>query len=180
MAGAFKTTIENCRFTGKKGHTSIHARSGYGVLIKNCRFDAGHHHGPGLGYGAVNTVVTRCQMEVDQNIDSHSGQPFATLYDDVRGGVFRNLGGPFEGLPHHGRCLVFWNFEHRSTWDFHYNFWDTAQRRNHTIAEPIFVGFRANRKITFEHVGINQLPGQRVQPQSLFEAQLKLRLGRDE
>jgi hypothetical protein len=176
LSGAFKTTVEDVRFTGKKGHTSVLARSGTGVLIKNCRFDAGHHHGPGVGYGAVNTVVTQCQMEVDQNIDSHSGQPFATLYDNVRGGIFRNLGGPHEGLPHHGQHLVFWNFEHRSTDDFHYNFWDVEKRRNHTIAKPTFVGFRADRKITFENEGRNESPGKRVTPRSLFEAQLALRL----
>ncbi len=176
VRGGYKVTIENCDFTGKKGHTSIHARTGYGVLVKNCRFPAGHHHGPGTGYGGVNTVVTQCQMEVDQNIDSHSGQPFASLYDDVEGGVFWNLGGPHPGLPHHGRHLVFWNFRHRATRDFHYDFWDVAKRRNYTIAEPMFIGFQADTQITFRHEGLNESPGAMVEPRSLFEAQLALRL----
>jgi hypothetical protein len=176
IRGGYKVTIENVTFSGKKGHTSVHARTGYGVLVKNCRFPAAHHHGPGTGYGGVGTVVTQCQLEVDENIDSHSGQPFATLYDDIEGGVFWNLGGPLPGLPHHGRHLVFWNFRHRATRDFHYDFWDTETRRNYTIAAPLFVGFQSDTKVTFAHEGLNDSPGVAVEPQSLFEAQLKLRM----
>jgi hypothetical protein len=90
--------------------------------------------------------------------------------------VFRNLGGPLPGLPHHGRHLVFWNFRHRSKQDFHYDFWDVAKRRNYTIAEPMFVGFQPDTNITFAHEGLNESPGKAVEPRSLFEAQLALRL----
>ena len=173
---AYKMTIEDVTFTGKKGHSSIHARGGYGTLIRHCGGDAGHHHGFGGGYGSVNLVVTQCHLEVDQNIDLHSGQSYACLYDDMDGGIFRNLGGPHPGLPHAGRDLVFWNFRHRSTFDFTYNFWDTKKRRNHTFAYPVFVGFTADRDIKFENEGKNELPGQTVEPRSLFEAQLELRL----
>ena len=173
---AYKMTNEDVAFSGKKGHTSVHARSGYGTLIKNCLFAAGHHHGPGGGYGSVNLVVTQCRMQRDQNIDLHSGQSYACLYDDIEGGIFRNLGGPHPGLPHAGRDLVFWNFRHRSTDDFHYDFWSTTRRRNHTFAYPTFVGFQADRNVSFENEGRNEMPGTMVAPRSLFEAQLELRL----
>lgn len=175
LRAAYKVSILNTVFNGKGGHNTVHARSGYGVLVKQCRFESSHH-GPGTGYTGVNTVVTQCEMAVDQNIDSHSGQPYTSLFDDIKGGVFRNIGGPLPGLPHHGKYLVFWNFEHRSTWDFTYNFWDLQKRKNHTFSQPIFVGFRADKNIRFENEGLNQLPGKKVQPESLFEAQLALRL----
>lgn len=176
LRAGYRVTLEGNTFGGKGGHSTIHARSGYGVLVKNCDFLSGHH-GPGTGYTGVNTVVTSCRMAVDQNIDSHSGQPYATLFDNVRGGVFRNIGGPQPGFPHHGRDLVFWNFQHRSTWDFTYDFWDLQKRKNHTFAQPVFAGFTSDRKITFKNEGRNELPGRSVQPQSLFDAQLALRLG---
>jgi hypothetical protein len=176
MRAAYKVTVRDCVFHGKKGHSSVHARTGYGVLVKNCQFNGSHHHGPGTGYAASNTVITQCQMGVDQNIDSHSGQPTATLFDDILGGVFSNLGGPLPGLPHHGRYLVMWNFSHRSSRDYHYNFWDLEKRRNFTIAQPMFIGFQADTKITFQNEGIDQLRGVRVEPVSLFEAQLQNRL----
>ncbi|WP_158860214.1 DUF4955 domain-containing protein [Lunatibacter salilacus] len=178
IRNGYQITVKDLNIYGKKGHTSIHARSGYGVLIKNCDFNGAHHHGPGTGYGGVATVVTQCRMGEDQIIDSHSGQPYATLFDDIHGGVFYNLGGPLPGLPHHGKHLVFWNFMYLSEKDFHYDFWSLERRRNYTIADPIFVGFRANREITFENVGIDQLRGEEVFPKSLFEAQLDLRLNK--
>jgi hypothetical protein len=176
MRAAYKVTVENCDFEGKKGHSSVHARAGYGVLIRNCRFNGSHHHGPGTGYAASNTVVTQCEMGTDQNIDSHSGQPTATLFDNVQGGVFSNLGGPLPGLPHHGKYLVMWNFRHSASRDYHYNFWDLEKRRNFTIAQPIFAGFQSDTKITFENEGIDELRGVTVEPLSLFDAQLALRL----
>jgi len=176
IRSGYQVSVLNTHFRGKKGHASVHARTGYGVLIKNCTFNNAQHHGAGTGYSAVGTVITQCTLGMDQNIDIHSGQPFATLYDDIEGGVFYNLGGPEQGHPHHGRHLVLWNFNHQSAKDQNYNFWDMGRRRNYTIAEPIIVGFRSNRKVTFENAGINELQGEQVLPKSLFEAQLKLRL----
>lgn len=176
IRAGYLISILNVDIKGKKGHTSVHARSGYGVLIKNCNFNGAHHHGPGTGYSAAGTVVTQCTMGSDQIIDSHSGQPYATLFDDIDGGVFYNLGGPLPGLPHHGKYLVFWNFAYRSNRDFHYNFWSVERRRNYTIAAPIFVGFQPNTTVTFENEGLDELRNMQVAPKSLFEAQLAFRL----
>lgn len=172
----YQVSVLNVEFKGKKGHTSVHARTGYGVLIKDCRFNGAQHHGPGTGYSASGTVITRCSMASDQNFDIHSGQPMATLFDDIEGGIFTNLGGPEPGHPHHGKDLVLWNFRHRSARDIHYNFWDMERRRNYTIAHPVLVGFQSDKKVDFENAGINQLQNEMVLPISLFEAQLVLRL----
>lgn len=176
IRAGYQVSVLNTTFKGKKGHASVHARTGYGVLIKDCHFNGAQHHGAGTGYSASGTVITQCSLGTDQNFDSHSGQPYATLFDDIEGGVFYNLGGPEPGHPHHGKDLVLWNFHHLSAKDQHYNFWDMQRRRNYTIAQPILVGFRSNTKVDFENAGINQLQGQQVLPKSLFEAQLVLRL----
>jgi hypothetical protein len=176
IRSGYQVSVLNVNFTGKKGHASVHARTGYGVLIKNCNFNDAQHHGAGTGYSAVNTVITQCTLGTDQNIDIHSGQPFATLYDDIQGGVFYNLGGPEPGHPHHAKHLVLWNFRHQSAKEQHYNFWDLVKRRNYSIALPFLVGFQSNQKVTFENVGINESQGHEVLPRSLFEAQLQLRL----
>jgi hypothetical protein len=176
MRSGYQITVENTHFRGKKGHASVHARTGYGVLVKHCTFNGAQHHGAGTGYSAVGTVVTQCSLGTDQNFDIHSGQPYATLYDDIDGGVFYNLGGPEPGHPHHGRELVLWNFHHKSDKDQHYNFWDMSRRRNYTIAAPIIVGFTSNKPVTFENAGSVEMQGETVLPKSLFEAQLSLRL----
>jgi hypothetical protein len=180
IRSGYQVTVLNTHFRGKKGHASVHARTGYGVLVKNCTFNNAQHHGAGTGYSAVGTVITQCSLGTDQNFDIHSGQPYATLYDNINGGVFYNLGGPEPGHPHHGKNLVLWNFYHKSDKEQHYNFWDMSRRRNYTIAQPILVGFQSNKKVDFENAGINQLQGEEVLPKSLFEAQLALRLsGKD-
>jgi len=176
IRAGYQVTVQDVTFLGKKGHASVHARTGYGVLIKNCHFNGAQHHGAGTGYSASGTVITQCDLGMDQNFDSHSGQPYATLFDAVEGGVFYNLGGPEPGHPHHGKQLVLWNFHHLSEKDQHYNFWDMQRRRNYTIASPILVGFRSNRKVDFQNEGVNQLQGTEVLPHSLFEAQLAYRL----
>lgn len=176
IRSGYQVSVLNTNFKGKKGHASVHARTGYGVLIKNCHFNNAQHHGAGTGYSAVGTVITQCSLGTDQNFDIHSGQPYATLYDDIEGGVFYNLGGPEPGHPHHGKYLVLWNFHHLSSKDQHYNFWDMSRRRNYTIAQPILVGFQSNTNVDFENAGMNESQGKSVLPQSLFEAQLKFRL----
>lgn len=176
MRAGYQVSVVNVDFVGKKGHTSVHARTGYGVLIKNCRFNGAHHHGAGTGYSASGTVITQCSLGTDQNFDIHSGQPMATLFDDIQGGVFSNLGGPEPGHPHHGKDLVLWNFRHSATKDMHYNFWDLQKRRNYTIAKPVLVGFQSDTKVDFENEGINESQGKMVWPRSLFEAQLEWRL----
>lgn len=178
IRSGYQITIENTHFRGKKGHASVHARTGYGVLVKHCSFNGAQHHGAGTGYSAVGTVITQCSLGTDQNFDIHSGQPFATLYDDIDGGVFYNLGGPEPGHPHHGRELVLWNFYHKSVKEQHYNFWDMSRRRNYTIAAPIIVGFRSDKTVTFENAGLVEMKGEQVLPKSLFEAQLGLRMAK--
>lgn len=168
-------TVENVLISGKKGHASFLTRRGYGLLVKNCEDQAGMHHGPGTGYAGVNTVYLRHQMQPDQSFDSHSGQPYATLMDDAQGGVFNKNGGPHDSYPHHARYLTFWNFKHESTGNISYDFWSMSRNGN-TYAEPYFVGFQSNITVNLSDVGLNQLPGETVDPQSLFEAQLALRL----
>jgi hypothetical protein len=172
-------TVDSVRFTGKKGHMSILSRFGYGILVRDALDLAGNHHGPGVGYSAAGTVYLRYRMQEDQQIDSHTGTPYATLFDDVTGGVLTGNGGPFEGYPHHGRDLVFWNFRHRSSRGLTYDFWNTRRRQSATFARPVFAGFVSATPVRFrdeeEKVRYNEAQGNVVSPLSLFEAQLALR-----
>lgn len=95
--------------------------------------------------------------------------------DDVQGGVFNKNGGPHESYPHHARYLTFWNFRHEATGNISYDFW-SLPRNGNTYAEPFFVGFQSNMTVNFSDEGLNELPGQMVEPRSLFDAQLALDL----
>lgn len=168
-------TISNVTISGKKGHASFLTRRSYGLLVKDCSDPAGQHHGPGTGYSGVNTVYLRHSMLEDISVDSHSGQPYATLMDDVDGGVMSQNGGPHDSYPHHGQDFTFWNYRHKSSTAKTYDFWSLIRNGN-TYAYPNFIGFQANNDVTFMDEGLNQMEGQMVSPRSLFEAQLELRL----
>ena len=172
-------TFDRIRYTGKQGHTSIHARRGYGVLMKDNEDLAAFDHGPSVGYNAAGTVILRHKLQVAQQIDSHGGVPYATLLDDVTGGIFEDNGGPYENYPNHAKHMVFWNFAHRAKKDHVYDFWSVAKRENNTFALPIFAGFTHDRAVVFtdekRKVAYNESPGARVTPPSLFDAQLALR-----
>ncbi len=172
------TTFDNVSYTGKKGHTSITGRRGYGVLVKDNNDTAAFHHGPGGGYTAVHTVFLRHRMQSGQRVDWHGGVPHASLFDSVQGGVLSGNGGPHANYPHHGRYMVMWNFNHRGSGSQAYDFW-AMPRNGNTFALPIFAGFTSNQTVTFQsestEVQVNESKGTPVTPASLFEAQLALR-----
>ena len=176
--GSSALTLENLAFTGKKGHMSVHVRRSYGVLIKDVEDLAGNRHGPSVGYSNAGTVFLRYQMSPIQYIDSHSGSPYATLMDGVSNGRFSGNGGPHVSYPHHGKHFVAWNFVVEGGPDS-YDFW-SRKRNSHTFAMPYFVGLQGkNITMTEGSYAANELANQIAEPQSLFEAQLALRLAKN-
>lgn len=174
MDGCAAMTLENIVLSGKKGHASFHTRRSYGILIKDSQDTAGHHHGPGVGYWGTGTVYLRYSMTPGQRMDSHSGSPYATLFDNVSNGHFDGNGGPHESYPHHAKYFVAWNFL-LDGGPSNYNFWPSS-RNGHTFAMPYFVGLQGDSpSMTHGTFAANDLPGQAAEPASLFEAQLALR-----
>lgn len=164
------------RLAGARGHCAVLVRGGGdGVLVGLVHDQSGHHHGPSVGYRSSAVVFWRYTMHPDQPIDSHSGTPIATLLDRVDGGRLRGSGGPRAGLPNHLGQYVLWNFDHRAS-SQNYDFWARGGRDN--FVHPLLVGLHGNPvQIEADSVGINESPGRSVDPESLYEAQIQLRLG---
>ena len=185
-------TVKDILMTGKKGHTSYYSRYSYGVLFENCVDNVseglteegkkGMLHGPGMRWSTTSSVFVNCNMQEDQAIDCHGYHPYANLLDNINGGVLLGNGGAEEAYPNSGPYLAFWNFKHEASFTSRlYDFWwlsGTSQRRTHTFAHPIFVGFQvgAGEKIYFKNQRLDELRGRQVYPNSLFDAQLQLRL----
>ncbi len=172
--GSSAFTVTHAKFSGKKGHNSVHTRGSYGVLVKDSRDSAGHNHGPSIGYGSVGAVYLRFKAFKGQHMDSHTGNPFATLFDNVNGNFDFN-GGPYVSRPHHGKYLVAWNFKFENGPKF-YDFWPDVKTR-HRYALPFMVGAHG-QDVNFkdDSVSSKESLGQKVEPESLFEAQLGNRL----
>lgn len=167
-------TLMNLVMEGNSGHHIPRSvMFTYGLLGGFLDDRAGYTHGPSVSWGSVGTVYWRCDSAGAP--DSHAGRPYVTLYDCNSGGRIY-CGGGKRDYPHHLHKLVLWNFRNTAPGVF-YDFWQ--KNKNNQFAMPIIAGFHGE-KATFEpsHVGVMESQGSPVEPESLYEAQLALRLGR--
>lgn len=160
---------------GNKGHSSIASNGGYGVWVGLSEDLAAHHHGPGTSSRSVGTVYWRYTMQRNQRIDAHGAQPYASLLDCVEGGILYGSGASIENFPNHLKHYVLWNFYHSGN-ESHYDFWRSGDARDRFV-KPIVVGLHGE-PVTFNEQSLQILEshGSKVEPESLFEAQLQHRL----
>lgn len=174
-------TALNVTIEGNFGHAAIHASSGStGILMAKINDIAGMHHTTGVGGGSTTgTVVWRSKHAPHTCFESHASQPRCTLFDNVEGGFFAGrAGGAEQNLPNHGRYLVLWNYKETDTPDENFRFIAT-DTWFWKIVPPIVVGFHgAGTTFKEDEIQILESVGKPVEPTSLFEEQLKLRLGK--
>lgn len=173
-------TALNITIDGKIGHASVHAAGSTGILLAKIDDKAGMHHATGVGGGSnTGTVIWRSKHPKHTCFEAHASQPRTTLFDNVEGGFFQGrAGGARSNLPNHGRHLVLWNYKETDSaeTDFRFIAKDTWYWR---IVPPIIVGFHgAGTTFKEDEVQVLESLGTPVQPKSLFEEQLKLRLGK--
>lgn len=173
-------TALNVSIEGNLGHASLSASGGStGILLAKVNDIAGMHHAVGVGGGSTTgTVIWRSQYPSHTSFESHASQPRCTLFDNVEGGFFLGrAGGARQNLPNHGRYLVLWNYNETDEAETNFKFW-SPNTWWWKIVPPIIVGFHGTGT-TFKEddVQILESLGTPVKPESLFEEQLKLRLG---
>lgn len=165
-------SVYHVTLAGNRAHYAIKSQNSYGVWVALSEDLAGQLHGVGMSHGSTGIVFWRVAMYPGQSLDIHKTIPsYANLYDQVSNGrLYGSSGGGVP--PHHLRHLVFWNFNHGGD-DTSYDFWEGYLRFLH----PIVVGFHGN-PATFNERNLEVLEsnGTAVEPASLFEEQLKLRL----
>jgi hypothetical protein len=170
-------SVYHVTMAGNKGHSSIAVGDSYGVWVGLSEDLAGHHHGPGSSARSTGTVYWRYDMQRGQRIDAHGDQPYANLLDLVNGGILYGSGASIWNIPNHLKHYVLWNFKHGGPVSA-YDFWRPGEFSRDRFVQPIIVGFHGD-PVTFEKENLEVLEsqGSPVEPASLFEAQLELRLG---
>ena len=165
------------RFSGAMGHYNAAVRSDSSFNLMGLSSDtAGSLHGLSSGNRSSGTAIWRWSLAQNQSVDSHGNGPYATLVDRVDGGTFTKSGGPAPSFPNHFNWLVFWNFSYDGNDSSPVNLWEAA-RVNAKFVKPLFVGLHGKEIIlTPDALGANESPGRAVVPESLYEAQLQLRL----
>ncbi len=165
-------SVYHVTLAGNAAHVAINSQGSYGTWIGLSEDLAGHLHGVGMSHNATGTVAWNVDMSPGQSLDIHKTIPsYANLYDQVANGrLYGSSGGGVP--PHHLRHLVFWNFNHGGD-DTYYDFWRGYLR----FLNPIVVGFHGNpAHFNEDSLEVLESNGTAMEPVSLFEAQLRLRL----
>jgi hypothetical protein len=192
ISGGVANTIMLNAIEGNRGHASFGMKFGTRNLtaLNLDVTDNGQWHGPGASHLAVGSVIWRFISPKSRGIDSHGAFPRYTLFDKVTSYGFGGWGGNFKNLPNHLEGLVFWNFKQtgEKVGEWHkdkFNFWDIHAPKEQpytffSATNPVLVGYEGSatgyQQNQVSHVSSF---GENVPVDSLYEAQLKYRLGKE-
>ena len=186
----------NIQITGNRGHSAVRAQGSSRVFIGKVideSFDTRGHgqwHGCGVSKPSIGTVIWNSTWGKDACFESHASQPRATLFDNCSGGLVKyHAGGAETENPNHLADLTIWNLYVTGTTDeknvnfaSNFNWWSNSDPW-WKIYPPILVGVHGTyitwdkgtddaKQYTYE-----ESTGTKVTPESLYEEQLRNRLG---
>lgn len=183
---------------GTRGHAAIRSQASSRVFIgavedraEGYRMDdqghevvgstvewTGQYHAVGVSQYSMGAVLWRNIWGPDGCFESHATQPRATLIDCCEGGWKRwRQGGDAVQMPNHLADLTIWNFNNTTAYSGTWIWWDNNSYW-WKFLPPTIVGFHG-QSVTFdkEQTKLVESNGTPVQPESLYEAQLRNRLG---
>ena len=194
FAESANSSAYDIRISGKRGHSAVRSQGSSRVFIGKVRDESagndvygkscqGQFHGCGVSKPSVGTVLWNVTWGNDACFESHATQPRATLIDNCSGGlVCYRAGGDENEVPNHLGDLTLWNLNVTGTDSHASNFaWWSDSDTWWKIFPPIVVGThgmnvkfpsKEQQQVTYE-----ESTGMKVSPESLYEAQLRERLG---
>ena len=194
FAESANSSAYDIRISGKRGHSAVRSQGSSRVFIGKVRDESagndvygkscqGQFHGCGVSKPSVGTVLWNVTWGNDACFESHATQPRATLIDNCSGGlVYYRAGGDKNEVPNHLGDLTLWNLNVTGTDSHASNFaWWSDSDTWWKIFPPIVVGThgmnvkfpsKEQQQVTYE-----ESTGMKVSPESLYEAQLRERLG---
>lgn len=146
---------------------------------------AGQYHGCGVSKQSMGAVIWNVRWGDDSCFESHATQPRATLIDMCTGGfVPWREGGDKKQLPNHLNDLTIWNMNatrvgYDSGWGNKWIWWDDNNIWWKNLP-AIIVGWggqTVNFDTSTDQLKYYEKLNEIANPLSLYEAQLKLRLG---
>ena len=191
-------SVYDVEIGGTRGHSAIRSQGSSRVFIgavkdlaEGYRMDdlghevegteiewTGQYHAVGVSKQSMGAVLWRNTWGYDSCFESHATQPRATLIDCCTGGWKRwRQGGDAAQMPNHLADLTVWNFENTTPYSGTWVWWDSGSSW-WKFLPPIIVGFHGE-SVTFDQtqVTVDSNNETAVQPESLYEAQLRARLG---
>lgn len=167
-------SVYHCSITGNQGHSALRAQASSHIFLGKINDEPAQYHSVGVSKTSIGNVLWRNTTSANSCFESHSSQPRATLIDACQGGFLPDHAGGDAALgPNHLADLVLWNYRETSATGGEFDLW----ARNNRFLMPIIAGFQGSTTFHPEQVTINESHGTAVEPESLYEAQLTLRLG---
>ena len=169
------------------GHTLVNAG---GNQLGTYAEGVGQYHASGVSETSMGTVLWNNTWGSDALFEAHSRQPRATLVDRCTGGFVQwRFGGDQASVPNHLADLTLWNLN--ATTAVHefgsgvFKWWKPNGEDTYwKTLPPVIVGFHGaavnfalRDKQGVEQVKYLESNGTPVEPLSLYEAQLRERLG---
>ena len=191
ISGCANCSCYDLLFDGNRGHSSVRSAGSSRIFIGATRDitsgpalsggafieGAGHCHGAGISKQSIGAVLWNNTLGSDSCFESHASQPRASLLDCYTGAFkLGSAGGDGSALPHHLADLTIWNYNSINSPSGEFSWW----RNNWRFLPPIIVGLHGEASaMTFPEGSVirDSSRGQVVEPKSLYEAQLKARLG---
>lgn len=171
-------SVINCKVTGNGGHEAIVSNGSTNVLMAKVIDEASQWHSFGSSHGAMNTVIWKSTYPSTTCFEAHASQPRNTLLDCMEGGLMQNrAGGALGNMPNHMQGLVLWNYKQTNAPVKDFEFWSSTSKW-WKIPNPVVAGFSGGTTFKKEQLSYMESIGTFVTPQSLYEAQLELRLKR--
>lgn len=192
-------SVYDCEISGNRGHSAIRSQGSSRVFIggirdiaRGCSMDerghdvtgsdpnevTGQYHAVGVSKESMGAVLWRNTWGSDGCFEAHASQPRATLIDCCKGSFRRwRQGGDENQMPNHLADLILWNFSNTTSFSGTWIWWDQNDRW-WKFLPPVVVGFHG-QPVSFDATQTKYMEsnGTAVQPESLYEEQLKKRLG---
>lgn len=172
-------SVIDCVITGNTGHSAIRAQGSSRVFLGKIEDQPAQWHSVGFSKPSLGTVLWRVKTASNSCFESHASQPRASLLDACEGGFMRgHAGGAVGSNPNHLADLVFWNYKETDESSINFDFW-ASDSNFWKFLPPIIVGFHGSGTTFLQsQVLYEESNGKPVNPESLYEAQLELRLGK--
>lgn len=202
VVNSANVSVYDIDISGKRGHSAVRSQGSSRIFIGKVRDrsngkellnsggntlgnymeNAGQYHACGVSKQSMGAVIWNVHWGDDACFESHASQPRATLIDCCTGGFMQwREGGDLTQLPNHLDDLVIWNMNATRIKSDNNPFvwWDNSNIWWKNLP-PVIVGFHGvpmNFSSDSKQVKRLESNGTAVTPNSLYEAQLKKRLG---
>lgn len=167
---------------GNAGHHATGLSEATNCLIAWYDDRAGHQHGPGVQARCAGNVFHQVTWTETNSFEAHANYPMLTLFDECHGALrYGHWGGDRRALPNHLGGLTFWNFEQTGAPTKDFEFWRNRKFGVHgRVVPPVIVGWfgkaESGTNLAKGQTQRIEFKGAVASPQSVWRAQLKLRL----